>query len=109
MVNAVCWAKFERASLDNYKLAIISWMFRKGKITRPAKPVRNPEYPKKIQLALLLLENFREYHPEISIKCVLADALYGSEEFMSGASNLLGGVQVISQLSIVDPKNATIC
>ena len=201
MVNAVCWAKFERASLGNYKLAAISWMFRNGKIfwdylliasvililtkygitsgvlvldesdrarskntkriykthkqkhkasggyvngqtvvllllvtdsitvpvgfkfympdpaisawkkeeeklkkkgipkiTRPAKPVRNPEYSKKIQLALLLLENFREYHPEISIKCVLADALYGSEEFMSGASNLLGGVQVISQL-----------
>ena len=201
MVNAVCWAKFERASLGNYKLAAISWMFRNGKIfwdylliasvililtkygitsgvlvldesdrarskntkriykthkqkhkasggyvngqtvvllllvtdsitipvgfkfympdpaisawkkeeeklkkkgipkiTRPAKPVCNPEYPKKIQLALLLLKNFREYHPEISIKSVLADALYGSEEFMSGASKLLGGVQVISQL-----------
>ena len=32
MVNAVCWAKFERASLGNYKLAALSWMFRKGKI-----------------------------------------------------------------------------
>ena len=33
MVNAVCWAKFERASLSGYKLAALSWMFRKGKIS----------------------------------------------------------------------------
>lgn len=201
MVNAVCWAKFERASLGNYKLAALSWMFRKGKISwdnlligsvrrilkkygitngiivfdesdrarskntkriykahkqkhkasggyvngqtvvllllvtdsitvpigfkfympdpvvsawkkeeeklkkkglpkskRPVKPAFNPEYPKKIQLALLLLENFKEYYPKITVKCVLADALYGSKEFMNGASNILGGVQVISQL-----------
>lgn len=32
MVNAVCWAKFERASLGNYKLSALSWMFRKSKI-----------------------------------------------------------------------------
>ena len=29
MVNAVCWAKFERASIGSYKLAALSWMFRK--------------------------------------------------------------------------------
>jgi len=201
MVNAVCWAKFERASLGNYKLAAISWMFRHSKILwdkllivsvrcilkkygirsgvlildesdrarskntkriykthkqkhkasggyvngqtvvllllvtdsitvpvgfkfympdpvvsawdkedrilkkkgipknkRPSKPKIDPDYPKKIQLALLLLENFTKYHPEITVKCVLADALYGSEEFMGGASDLFGGVQVISQL-----------
>lgn len=201
MVNAVCWAKFERASLGEYKLAAISWMFRNGKIIwdklliasvmhilkkynitsgvlvldesdrarsknttrihrthkqkhkasggyvngqtvvllllvtdsitvpvgfkfympdpavsawnkeekklkkngipkkeRPSKPVPNPDYPKKIQLALLLLKNFREYHPDITVKCVLADALYGSKEFMNGASNIFEGTQVISQL-----------
>ncbi len=201
MVNAVCWAKFERASIGGYKVAALSWMFRKGKISwdnlliasvrhilkkygitsgvlvldesdrarskntkrihkahkqkhkasggyvngqtivllllvtesitvpvgfkfympdpmitawnkekkklkkkgipkneRPVKPAFNPEYPKKIQLAILLLKNFREYHPEITVKCVLADALYGSDEFMSGASNIFGGIQVISQL-----------
>lgn len=32
MVNAVCWAKFERGSFGNYKIATLSWMFRKGKI-----------------------------------------------------------------------------
>ena len=33
MVNAVCWAKFERASIGGYKVAALSWMFRKGKIS----------------------------------------------------------------------------
>ena len=201
MVNAVCWAKFERASIGSYKLAALSWMFGKSKISwdfllftsvrlifkkfgitggvlvfdesdrarskttkriykthkqkhkasggyvngqtvvllllvtdsitvpvgfkfympdpvvsawnkeeerlkkkgipkskRPVKPALNPEYPKKIQLALLLLENFKKNHPEITAKCILGDALYGPDEFMSGASDLFGGIQVISQL-----------
>ena len=201
MVNAVCWAKFERVSLGDYKISALSWMFRKSKIPwdklliasvrhilkkygitngvlvldesdrarskntkrihkahkqkhkasggyvngqtivllllvtdsitvpvgfkfympdpaisawtkeeknlkkqgvpkseRPAKPENDPDYPKKIQLALLLLEEFRRNHPEISVRCVLADALYGSKEFMNGASDIFGGVQVVSQL-----------
>lgn len=201
MVNAVCWAKFERASIGSYKLAALSWMFRKSKISwdfllfasvklifkkfgitggvlvfdesdrarskttkriykthkqkhkasggyvngqtvvllllvtdsitvpvgfkfympdpvvsawnkeeerlrkkgipkskRPVKPAFNPEYPKKIQLALLLLQNFKKNHPEITAKCILGDALYGPDEFMSGASDFFGGIQVISQL-----------
>lgn len=32
LVNSVCWAKFERASLGGYSLARLSWMFRKSKI-----------------------------------------------------------------------------
>jgi hypothetical protein len=28
VTNAVCWAKFERASLGQYSLAALSWMFR---------------------------------------------------------------------------------
>jgi len=32
LVNSVCWAKFERASLGGYSLARLSWMFRKAKI-----------------------------------------------------------------------------
>lgn len=68
------------------------------KSERPAKPEFNPEYPTKTQLGLLLLEDFKRYHPEITVKCVLADALYGSDKFMSKASDIFGGVQVISQL-----------
>ena len=201
MVNSVCWAKFERASLGSYKLAALSWMFRKGKISwelmfiasvsltlkkygitggvlvldesdrprskntkrihkvykqkdktsngyvkgqtivllllvtdtvtipvgfkfympdpavsawvkedkqlkkhgipkskRPAKPTSDPAYPKKTQLAILLLEEFKRNHGEIVVKCILADALYGTKEFMNKASDIFGGIQVISQL-----------
>lgn len=32
VTNAVCWAKFERASLGTYSLAALSWIFRKAKM-----------------------------------------------------------------------------
>lgn len=65
---------------------------------RPPKPAQNANYPTKQDLALGLLKHFREAHRSIRIKCVLADALYGSGKFLKKASNLFGGVQVISQL-----------
>ena len=201
MVNSVCWAKFERASLGSYKLKALSWMFRKGKISwdllfiasvrltlkkygitegvlvldesdrprskntkriygvykqkdkksngyvngqtivllllvtgtvtipvgfkfympnpvvsawvkedkklkkqgipkskRPARPAPDSAYPKKTQLAILLLEEFKKNHGEIVVKCILADALYGTKEFMNKASGIFEGIQVISQL-----------
>lgn len=65
---------------------------------RPPKPPQNPRYPSKQELALALLKQFREAHPMIRVKCVLADALYGTGKFLKKASNCCGGVQVISQL-----------
>lgn len=32
LMNSVCWAKFERASLGGYKVSALSWMFRDAKI-----------------------------------------------------------------------------
>ncbi len=32
VTNAVCWARFERASLGTYALAALSWMFRHAKL-----------------------------------------------------------------------------
>jgi len=32
LMNSVCWAKFERASLGNNKVASLSWIFRKANI-----------------------------------------------------------------------------
>lgn len=32
LTNSVCWAKFERASLGEYKIGALSWMFREAKI-----------------------------------------------------------------------------
>ena len=32
LTNSVCWAKFERASLGEHKIAALSWMFREAKV-----------------------------------------------------------------------------
>ena len=65
---------------------------------RPAKPDRDPNYPTMPQIALKLLEQFKRAHRQIRIRCVFADALYGTEEFLDQASKLFGGIQVISQI-----------
>ena len=201
LTNSVCWAKFERASLGDYKIAALSWMFREAKVAwdylllasvsmvlkqhgitegvlvldesdrarskrtkrihgvhkqkhkasggyvngqtvvllllvtqsvtfpvgfafympdpvlrawvkedkrlkkekvakknRPVQPERNSLYPTKTQLALRLLQEFKDAHSDIKIKAVLADALYGDAGFMDKASQVFDVTQVISQL-----------
>ena len=65
---------------------------------RPTKPERDPGYPTKAELLLELLAHFKTHFPEIQVKAILADALYGQKAFMQAASKLFGGVQVISQV-----------
>jgi hypothetical protein len=65
---------------------------------RPKKPPKNENYPTIPEIALMLLEQFKIYHPDIKIKCIFADALYGTAKFLDGASKIFGGIQVISQL-----------
>jgi hypothetical protein len=65
---------------------------------RPPKPVPNPHYPPKEQLALRLLETFKAHHPHIRVHCIMADALYGTATFVDGASALFGGGQVLSHI-----------
>jgi hypothetical protein len=69
-----------------------------AKKDRPVMPERNPLYPTKTQIALQLLRDFREAHGHIKVKSVLADALYGVDDFMSAASKIFDNTQVISQL-----------
>jgi len=69
-----------------------------SKKNRPPKPVRNPDYPTKLELALQLLSDFAKNHSEIKVTAILADALYGKGEFMDEASSIFEGVQTISQL-----------
>ena len=64
---------------------------------RPKAPARDPRYPTKQVLALRLLQRFRAHHPEIRIKLVVADALYGCAEFLDQAQAIFGA-QVISQV-----------
>jgi hypothetical protein len=201
LTNSVCWAKFERASLGERKIAALSWMFREAKVAwdylllasvtlvlkrhgitegvlvldesdrarskrtkriygahkqkhkasggyvngqtvvllllvtqtitlpvgfafyrpdqaltawrkedkrlkksgmakkdRPLQPVRDSLHPTKTQLALRLLQAFKDAHGDIKIKAVLADALYGEVGFMDTASRIFDINQVISQL-----------
>jgi hypothetical protein len=65
---------------------------------RPVQPKRDSAYPTKTQLALQLLQAFRDAHSHIKINAVLADALYGEATFMDPASQIGGDTQVISQL-----------
>jgi hypothetical protein len=69
-----------------------------AKKDRPPKPEPNGAYPPKQDLALQLLGEFKAHHPQIKIKAVLADALYGTEDFMDQAAALFDQTQVISQL-----------
>jgi hypothetical protein len=65
---------------------------------RPTKPGRDNNYPTMPQIAVKLLEQFKRAHRQIRIRCVFADALYGTEAFLDQASRLFGGIQVISQI-----------
>jgi hypothetical protein len=65
---------------------------------RPAKPLKNPAYPTKQDLALALLAEFRRHFPQLRLHCTLADTLYGTDAFLERASRLTGGKQVVSQL-----------
>jgi hypothetical protein len=75
-----------------------------AKKDRPQSPAANPEYPGKPQLALKLMEQFSRWHPQVRVKSIVADALYGHNKFMDAASALFRGVQVISQLNEVQAK-----
>ena len=69
-----------------------------SKKERPKQPVKNTKYPSKLEIALDLLRAFFQNHSSLKIKCILADAFYGSADFVKTASEMHGGVQVISQI-----------
>jgi len=68
------------------------------KASRPPKPDRDHKYPTIPQIAIKLLEQFKKNYPDIRIRCIFADALYGTGEFVDHAAALFEGVQVISQI-----------
>lgn len=65
---------------------------------RPSKPERNPKYPTMPQIALTLLKRFRTDHAGVRIRCIFADALYGTKDFLDQASLIFRKAQVISQI-----------
>ncbi len=69
-----------------------------AKKDRPEKPARSEAYPTKTQLALQLLQAFKNTQNDFKVKAVLADALYGEARFMDKASQIFDNTQTISQL-----------
>jgi DDE superfamily endonuclease len=65
---------------------------------RPKAPEPDPNYPSKNEIALVLIDDFHRNHPDIAIKAVLADAAFGTRDFMETAKAKAGCKQVISQL-----------
>src|SRR5499427_4558562 len=51
---------------------------------RPPQPPPNPHYPTKQALALRLLAQFKAQHPTFKVRCITADALYGTVTFVDG-------------------------
>lgn len=72
---------------------------KEGKVCKAQpKPKKDERYPTILDIALQLLEQFKEDHSDINVQCVLADALYGTQKFLDTASDMFGGIQVISQI-----------
>ena len=65
---------------------------------RPKQPEDALKYPSKSQIALDLMEEFVEQFPDIRIKGVVGDTVYGSLEFMEKAAALTKQMQVVSKI-----------
>ena len=63
---------------------------------RPKKPERSDAFPSKQEIALSLLRSFKKNFSEIHVSSVNADALYGTDHFLSEAESLYD--QVVSQV-----------
>jgi len=72
-----------------------------AKKKHPVEPKRNPSSPTKAEIVWTILKQFSQYHGDIKINAILADALYGNTDFVDKASIVFdetGKTQVISQL-----------
>lgn len=65
---------------------------------RSPRPAKKAEFPTKIEIAVSLIKQFHVCFPCMEIKCIIADALYGTGIFFNGASKIYPNVQIISQI-----------
>jgi hypothetical protein len=65
---------------------------------REQRPISNPQYPSKIQLAAQMIEAFAKTFPSLTIQGVLADALYGCSAFIEPVHEATHGAQITSEL-----------
>ncbi|MGB1272430.1 MAG: transposase, partial [Endozoicomonas sp.] len=75
---------------------------KKQKVAKKLRPQRpapdHARFPTLQALALEMIREFADLFPEVVVKGVLADALYGTGKFMNEATILTGQTQVVSQL-----------
>jgi DDE superfamily endonuclease len=64
----------------------------------PKEVKRSRFFPTKVELALLLLKEFTINHPSIKITAVVADALYGTKQFVAQALIITKKAQIITEL-----------
>jgi hypothetical protein len=65
---------------------------------RPKRPDPDSNYPTKETLALSMLEHFSRQFPEVNVKIITADALYGTGNFMDKSRQHFPRSQVVTQL-----------
>lgn len=65
---------------------------------RPSRPAKKAEFPTKIEIAISLVKQFSTCFPDMTIKCIIADALYGTRKFFKGVSAYYPKAQILSQL-----------
>lgn len=65
---------------------------------RPARPMRDSRYPTKQEIVLNLISEFKQNHPVVKVKLILADSLYSNRSFVNNASEIYTKAQVVSQL-----------
>ena len=78
---------------------------------RPIEPIRNQDYPAKIEIALRLLKNFVLNFNNIIIKAVVADNLYASKDFIEKAAEITKQRQIITQIKqtqLINPNGKNI-
>ena len=69
-----------------------------AKKNRPCRPEHNPEYPSKLDIAANLILGFKTWFPFFNVKAILADALYGNNNFINKVNLIYPNIQIISQL-----------
>lgn len=79
----------------------INVLKKKGvsKVNRPRKPKINANFPSKFEIALRLLQSFKTQQPNFKVRCILADAYYGHDQFISQVEQIYQ-VQIISELRL---------
>jgi hypothetical protein len=65
---------------------------------RPKRPEPDVNYPTKETLALGMLDSFSRRFPEVNVKIITADALYGTGNFMDKSHQCFPRSQVVTQL-----------